>query len=303
MPPYVFPILTSLTAALFVVAGRLYTVPGVGAVLAQEAQSSAPAKQSFFERGILPLVRRLVPGYQFALPFVDRRKIRQRLAWAGDPYGLTVNDVVQLKVGSIFLCVPFALYFGLVLRLPLNSMLLIGVAGTLPCFFVPDMWLSSRAEKRQAQITLVLPDFMDLLAISIAAGIGFDLAINNIVTRLHGPLADEMQSMMRELRLGKPRRYTYRKVIWRNDSPALRAFFSALIQADELGTPIADILEWQAQSLRHQRIQEARRRGSKASNKISLIMSTVLLFSLVGVILATMGLNLIYGRAGLLVGH
>jgi tight adherence protein C len=302
LSPLIFPILTLLTATLFVLAGRYYTAPGVGTILAREAQALQLARRSFFERVVLPLTRRLIPGYRFALPFVDRRKIRQRLAWAGEPYGLSVGDVVQLKVGSILLAIPLALYFGLVLRLPLNSILLIAAAAALPCFFVPDMWLVQRAEKRQSQITLELPDFMDLLAISIAAGLGLDLAIGNVVTHFHGPLSDEMGRMMRELRLGKPRRATYRKVIWRNDSPALRAFFSALIQADELGTPIADILEWQAQSLRHRRIQEARRKGAKATTKIALVMSTVLLFSLVGVILATMGLNLIYGRAGLLVG-
>ncbi len=302
MSPLIYPILTTVVAVLFVAAARLYSTPGVGAVLAQRARTAAPPRRSFFERVILPLSRRLVPGYRVALPFVDRRKIRQRLAWAGDPYGLTIPDIVRLKVASILLCVPFGLYFDFVLGLRTESMLMIMLATALPFFFVPDMWLIQMAEKRQEAVTLALPDFMDLLAISISAGVGFDLALNNIVARSHGPLAEEMERMLREMRLGNPRRLTYRRVIWRNDSPALRSFFTAMIQADELGTPISDILESQAQTLRHTRIQEARRRGAKASTKISLIMSTVLLFSLVGVILATMGLNLAYGRIDVLVG-
>jgi tight adherence protein C len=302
VPLIIFPVLTVLTAVLFLYATRLYTTPGVGAILADQARTADPPPRPFFERIILPVVRRLVPGYHAALPFVDRRKIRQRLAAAGDPYGLTVNDIVQLKVGSILLCIPLALYFGLTFSLPLNSIIFMCLAAALPCFFVPDMWLIEVADRRQEQISLSLPDFMDLLAISISAGVGFDLAINNIVARMKGPLAEELERMIRELRLGNPRRHTYRKVVWRNDSPALRSFFGALIQADELGTPIADILEWQAQTLRHQRVQEARRRGAKASTKISLVMSTILLFSLVGVILATIGLNLIYGRVDIITG-
>lgn len=303
MSPLLFPILALATTSLFWYAVRLYNTPGVGAVLAEQARGVAPPPKPFFERVLLPLARRVVPGYRVVLPFVDRRKIRQRLAWAGEPYGLTIDDMVQLKAGSLLLSIPLALYFDFVLGLPTSSMLIIALAGALPCFFVPDMWLIQRAEKRQAEITLALPDFMDLLAISISAGVGFDLAINNIVGRSQGPLAEELERMLREMRLGNPRRHTYRKVIWRNDSPALRAFFTAMIQADELGTPVAEILESQAQTLRHQRIQEARRRGAKASTKISLVMSTVLLFSLVGVILATMALNLAYGRINILVGN
>ncbi|HEY0735559.1 MAG TPA: type II secretion system F family protein, partial [Herpetosiphonaceae bacterium] len=229
MPALVFPVLTLFSAWLFFMATRLYTTPGVGTILAEQARGADPPKKSFFERIVLPLVRRLVPGYRFAMPFADRRKIRQRLASAGDPYGLTVNDVVQLKVGSVLLTLPFALYFGLTYHLAPSAIVVLALASAIPFFFLPDIVLSEMAEKRQGQITLALPDFMDLLAISITAGVGFDLAINNVVARMRGPLAEEMERMLRELRLGNPRRHAYRKVIWRNDSPALRGFFSAMI--------------------------------------------------------------------------
>jgi len=294
-----FPLLTIAIATLSIYAVRMYTTPGVGAIMAEQARGAEPPAKPFIERWILPLARRLVPTYRFALPFVNRRHIRQRLAAAGDPYGLKVNDVVQLKIASgMIFPLLLALDARLVFKLSTTSVLVMTVAAVLPCFFIPDWWLSSRATDRQTEITLSLPDFMDLMAISIAAGVGFDLALHNIVARMHGALAEELERMIRQLRLGHPRRLTYRKVIWRNDSQALRAFFSALVQADELGTPIADILEWQAETLRHQRIQEARRRGAKASAKISLIMSTVLLFSLVLVLLGAVALNLLYGKVG-----
>lgn len=287
-----YPALTLATVALLIMAVRLYSTPGVGAILVEQARPAPPPKKPFFERIVLPLVRKFVPGYRFAIPFVNRRTIRQDLASAGDPYGLTVNDVVQLKVGSIYLCIPFAIYFGFVLSLPTLTIVLITAAAALPCFFLPDFWIKDKAKERQEEITIALPDFIDLLAISIAAGVGFDLALNNIVVRMRGPLAEELERMVQELRMGKPRRYAYRRMIWRNDSMALRSLFTAMIQADELGTPVSDIMEWQAQTLRHQRIQEGRRKGAKASAKVSLVLSTILLFSLVFVVLATMALNL-----------
>ncbi|MBA3944824.1 MAG: type II secretion system F family protein [Herpetosiphonaceae bacterium] len=303
MNSLVFPVLTALAMGLLLWAIRLYATPGVGAILAEQARVAPPPKKPFFERIILPLVRRFVPTYDFAMPFTDRRKIRQRLASAGDPYGLTMRDVVQLKVASLLLSIPGALYFGRTYHLGWNSIIIMTLAAMIPLFFLPDIVLGEMAEKRQEEITTSLPDFMDLLAISITAGVGFDLALNNVVERMKGALADELERMMRELRLGNPRRLAYRKMIWRNDSQQLRSFFSAMMQADELGTPVADILEWQAQTMRHRRIQEARRKGAKASTKISLVLATLLLFALTGVIIATIGLNIFYGNNVLFSSH
>lgn len=295
---WLFPLLTIATASLVLTAWRYATMPSVGVQLADAARPAAPPKKPLFQRFILPLARKLLPMYHIAIPFSDRRKLRQRLASAGDPSGLTVNDVVQLKLFCLLLALPIGYYFGSTYSLGTPSTLLIILAATVPLFFLPDILLGEMAEKRQEQITMALPDFMDLLGITITAGVGFDLAMNHVVGRMKGPLAEELDRMLQQLRLGIPRRNAYRKVIWRNESDALRAYFSALVQADELGTPIAEILEWQASTLRHQRIQLARRKGNKASNKISLVLATILLFSLVFIILATLVLNFVNSEGG-----
>jgi tight adherence protein C len=295
MSSLLYPLLMICCAALLLYAVRLYTTPGVGAVLAEQARPQDGPRKPFFERYILPLVRVLVPVYDFAIPFSDRRKIRQRLAAAGDPCGLSVNDVVQLKVASLLLSLPAGWYFSTTYGLPLSATIVLIIASAAPLFFLPEIIIGEIADKRQGEITTTLPDLMDLLGISITAGVGFDLALQNIVQRFKGPLAEELERMLQEMRLGTPRRNAYRKMIWRNESPALRSFFSALSQADELGTPVADILEWQAQSLRHQRVQIARRKGARASSKVSLVLATVLLMSMVGIIIATLVLNLVYG--------
>jgi tight adherence protein C len=293
----IFPLLTILTAGLALTAWRYTTMPSVGAQLADAARPAAPPKKPLFERYLLPLARKL-PMYHFAVPFSDRRKIRQRLASAGDPAGLTVNDVVQLKVLCLLLALPIGYYFGSTYSIGTPSTVLIILSATVPLFFLPDIIISEMAEKRQEEITTALPDFMDLLGITITAGVGFDLAMNHVVGRMKGPLAQELDRMLQQLRLGIPRRNAYRKVIWRNESDALRAYFSAMVQADELGTPIAEIMEWQAATLRHQRIQLARRKGNKASTKISLVLATIMLFSLVFIILATLVLNFMDSDGG-----
>lgn len=303
MTPWMFLALPLITAAFAIVSYRLSTVPGIGAQLAQDAQGAAPPTKGFFERVVLPVVRRVVPTYRFAIPFSDRRKLRQLLASAGDPYGLSVNDVVQLKVASVLMSAPVAFYFGMAYGLGLSSTIIVMIASTVPLFFLPDIVLNEMAEKRQEEITMALPDFMDLLSLTINAGVGFDPALNHVVSRMKGPLAEELDRMIRQIRLGTPRRSAYRKVIWRNESQPLRSFFSAMVQADELGTPVADILEWQAHTLRHQRIQDARRKGSKASSKISLVLATILLGSLTFIILATLVLNFVYGDGRLLLNQ
>lgn len=301
VPALIFPLLTTTCAALLLLALRWYTMPGLGALLAQQAQGTL-SPPGWVERVLLPLVRRLTPSPRWVWAFVDHRWLRRTLAAAGDPYGLTLHDLVRLKLASVLLCLPIACYFGLTLRLGVTTTLVMAAALALPCFFVPDLWIDGRAVRRQEEIGLQLPDVMDLLAIAIGAGVGFDLALQIIVGRMRGPLAEELERMLRELRLGTPRRQAYRKVMWRNTLPALRGLFGALVQADELGTPIADILEWQAQTLRQRRLQEARRRGARASTKISLVLSTVLLVSVIGVLMATLGLNLYYGRINLIAG-
>ena len=147
-------------------------------------------------------------------------------------------------------------------------------------FFIPDYWLSRRIRARQKAILLAIPDTLDLLTISVKAGLGFDAALGKVVEKTEGPLTDEFRRTLAEVRIGKARRDALREMVARTNVPALTNFIGAIIQAEQLGVAIARVLEVQSEQLRIQRRQRAEEMAAKAPIKM--------LFPLVGCIFPSM---------------
>ena len=158
--------------------------------------------------------------------------------------------------------------------------MLVAIAGLALGFFVPDYWLSRRIRARQKAILLAIPDTLDLLTISVKAGLGFDAALGKVVEKTQGPLTDEFRRTLAEVRIGKARRDALREMVARTNVPALTNFISAIIQAEQLGVAIARVLEVQSEQLRIQRRQRAEEMAAKAPIKM--------LFPLVGCIFPSM---------------
>src|SRR5918995_1090649 len=154
------------------------------------------------------------------------------------------------------------------------------VSGTEKGFMMPELWLSRRVKKRQKQILLATPDTLDLLTISVRAGLSFDGALAKVVEKVPGPLSDEFQRALAEVRVGKARRDALRDVIGRTEVPALSNFIGAIVQAEQLGVPIAKVLQIQSEQLRIERRQRAEELAAKAPIKM--------LFPLVGCIFPSM---------------
>ena len=147
-------------------------------------------------------------------------------------------------------------------------------------FMLPELWLSRRIKKRQKMILLAVPDTLDLLTISVKAGLSFDGGLAKVVEKVHGPMSDEFRRSLAEIRVGKSRREALRDVIARTDVPALSNFIGAIIQAEQLGVPIAKVLQVQSEQLRIERRQRAEELAAKAPIKM--------LFPLVGCIFPSM---------------
>ena len=158
--------------------------------------------------------------------------------------------------------------------------MLLAIGGLALGFFVPDYWLSRRIKARQKAILLAIPDTLDLLTISVKAGLGFDAALGKVVEKTQGPLTDEFRRTLAEVRIGKARRDALREMVARTNVPALTNFISAIIQAEQLGVAIARVLEVQSEQLRIQRRQRAEEMAAKAPIKM--------LFPLVGCIFPSM---------------
>ena len=147
-------------------------------------------------------------------------------------------------------------------------------------FFAPELWLSRRIKKRQKLVLLAVPDTLDLLTISVRAGLSFDGALSKVVEKTNGPLSDEFRRALAEVRVGRTRRDALRDMVGRTNVQALTNFIGAIIQAEQLGVSISKVLQVQSEQLRIERRQRAEEMAAKAPIKM--------LFPLVGCIFPSM---------------
>jgi tight adherence protein C len=237
-------------------------------------------QQPLFERTLRPMARRLSGiAQRFASPSKVSRT-EKRLMMAGNPGDLRTVDFLGMKlvvaglVGSgVF--VGFAVLLGSPAFGFVGALALGGIG-----FLIPEFWLSRRIKKRQKHILLAVPDTLDLLTISVKAGLSFDGALAKVVEKTIGPLANEFKRALAEIRVGKVRREALRDVVGRTEVPALSNFIAAIIQAEQLGVPIAKVLQVQSEQLRIERRQRAEELAAKAPIKM--------LFPLVGCIFPSM---------------
>ena len=141
-------------------------------------------------------------------------------------------------------------------------------------FIVPDFVISGKARSRKDRIRAELPDALDLMAVSVEAGMGFDGAISKLTEHMHGPLADEFALTLGEIRIGESRQDALKKLADRNGTPELSSFVRSIIQADQLGISLGRILRVQATDSRLKRQAAAEEKAMKAP--IKMLFPTVL---------------------------
>jgi tight adherence protein C len=143
-------------------------------------------------------------------------------------------------------------------------------------FLGPERWLQARARTRRRAIVRELPDLLDLLSICVESGMALDPALRMAAARLPGTLSRELRATLGELALGTPRREAYRALAERCGAPEVGQVVAALLQAEELGAPLAGALEGQARSLRAARRQAARDRAAGAAPRIQLVVALIM---------------------------
>jgi tight adherence protein C len=192
--------------------------------------------------------------------------MQRRLDVAGNPAGWTTDRMLAVKgLGLIALGGLGALYG---VRNP--GLLIVGAGfGAVIGFFLPDLLLHNSGMKRQQRIPRALPDALDMLTICVEAGLGFDAALAQVARNTPGPLAGEFARVLQEMQIGKSRSEAMRAMGDRTTVPELRAFVSAMIQATELGIPVAHVLREQAKEMRVRRRQRAEAQAQKVPVKIT----------------------------------
>src|SRR5688500_11532842 len=235
-------------------------------------------QRPFSERVLRPMVQRLArAGKRQEGGMVA--KLDAKLERAGYPGGLRGADWVGVKLLSLIALAVLGLLLGFLVTGTIVIGLLFGLVGAAIGYIVPEFWLGKKMAARSLAMTLQLPDALDLLTISVEAGLGFDAALAKVVEKMEGPLVDEFRQALAEVRMGRTRREALRDVANRADAQPISNFIGAIIQAEQLGVPIAKVLQIQSNQLRIERRQRAEEAAAKAPVKM--------LFPMVGCIFPT----------------
>jgi tight adherence protein C len=218
------------------------------------------------------LAARLGPRLAPSLRATRRSTLERRLDYAGRPGGMTVQRFVGLKAALAILIGPGV--GGLLVLLGSSPVFLILL--TLIGWFGPDVYLSRAARLRQEAIERTLPDFLDILAVSVRAGLGYRYALRRVAEAIGGPAAEEMLIVLRQMDLGQDRREAFLALRERNRSESLKSFVAAQLQAEELGVPLAEALNDIATDMRRLAYQNARRQAQRAGPRVSLLVTTLI---------------------------
>ncbi len=252
----------------------------------------------FLERVVTPMLgrftrmgRRLTAGDQVA-------RIRHRLELAGNPPQWDVDRVIAFKM--LGLIAGLALGIALPLALGAGFLTVLGLAITLSLagFFAPDLSIYQLGYNRREQIRRELPDAMDLLTISVEAGLAFDASLSQVARNTTGPLADEFFRVLQEMQIGLGRVEALRALGERSDLPELRGFVTAMVQADAFGIPIAQVLRVQAKDMRTKRRQRAEELAQKVPVKILFPLIFCILPALFVVILGPAAITIFHSFSG-----
>jgi tight adherence protein C len=225
--------------------------------------------QPFSARVVKPLIQGVA---QFIGRFAPQRNIqemRRKLELAGRPYGWGPTEFLGVRgLAGILLATMTFLLLTLTGQYLPKRLLATVVAGGLGFYLLPTLWLSSKISRRQTEIVKALPDALDLLTISVEAGLGFDAAMQKVAEKWENELSLAFNRVIQEIQMGKLRREALRDMADRMDVTDVNSFVAAIIQADQLGVSIAKVLRIQSEQMRIRRRQRAEEKAHQAPVKM-----------------------------------
>lgn len=228
--------------------------------------------QPFNDRVIKPTYQKFVSLIGKATPKQINESVARTISHAGRYNNMTVNRLIAIQF-MVAIILPSILY--LIGNFTGNrpSLLILIVIGILG-FMIPLYSIRSKARARQVKIRKSLPDMLDLLYVSVEAGLGFDMALKRTIEKMPGPLAEEFNRGLDEINKGRKREEALRAVVQRTGVDDLSTFISAVIQSEQLGSNIANMLRIQSSSMR----QKRRQRAEEAAMKVPIKMLFPLVF-------------------------
>lgn len=241
-------------------------------------------QQPFSQRVLVPIMRSILATLGKYGPRQSAERLQHNLNMAGNPGRLTPAMFSGIRIG---LAVLLLVIFGLVTfpTLPRTQALLYTAIGAVIGYILPGIWLDRQIKQRKKNITKALPDALDLLTISVEAGLGFDLALQRVADKWDNELSKEFRRALQDTRLGRSRRDSLKDLAARTGVDDVQTFVAAVIQAEQLGVSIGKILRIQSDQMRIRRRQRAEEEAHKAPIKMLIPMVFLIFPALFVVIL------------------
>ncbi|HEX7555249.1 MAG TPA: type II secretion system F family protein [Leptolinea sp.] len=254
----------------------------------------------FSERVIYPVARKLG---EIAIRFTPQNALQntaKKLELAGSPAKLDPTLMMALQFISfvVFGGLLFLVFSVAHVSWPLGIVILIVLVFSVLGFFIPQLLLSSKINRRQKNIRRALPDAMDLLTICVEAGLGFDAAMSKVGEKWETELSLAFARAIREIQLGKLRREALRTMADRIGISEMTSFVAAVIQSEQLGVSLAKVLRIQSDQMRVRRRQLAEEEAHKVPIKMLIPMALLIFPSLMIVLLAPAGFKLMHSALG-----
>lgn len=224
----------------------------------------------FFTRVVKPGILKWVEWLGRLTPQKMRDEIQQKLKMAGNPFGLDAAGWIFIRM---LLCtiMPTCLFSLMAFRnSPKLTSLIMSVILGVFSFLIPDIILKQKIKQQQKLVLKVLPDVLDILTVSVEAGLSFDGALAKVAEKIPGPLSRGFTKVLNEVKIGRPRKDALKDMAEHWDISELIGFVTAVIQADQLGISMANVLRIQSQQIRQKRKQQVEEAAMKAPVKMLL---------------------------------
>ncbi len=226
--------------------------------------------------------------YRFMFDF---EKDEKTLVKAGNPLGLKVESLHGLRfvlgLTTLFIAIIYS-FLGLPFALLL--LVILPVSG----FMFPSIWILYCAKERQEIISMMMPDFLDTVSITLQAGVSLDAALRQVTNQMDGPLIEEIQRFNREIDLGVPRKQAFEHILERNSAKELEMLVNSLVQGVDLGVPVSTTFRVQAEDLRAMRGYRAKEKAAKASPQVTLVTTFLVAPAVFLLIIGLLFLNMLY---------
>jgi tight adherence protein C len=234
----------------------------------ESLESEEKKEVTLFRRIFYPVWREFKRSFKKRMPGEKIAKLEIKLLQAGSPFGMTPVEFRLLQI-SLFLLLPVICgMYAYMLGAGIGPIIFFSLIGITVSVVLPHYYIKLKTKQRSKQALRELPDILDLLTVSLEAGLGFDSALSKLITKKSGVLTSEFHRCLEEIRLGKTRRESLSGVRERLVVDEVNVLISSILQAEKLGIGMVQVLRVQSQEVREQRKQRAEEEAMKAPIKM-----------------------------------